>query len=81
MAGTRQMIHDDEFATLVALLVDCGAVPRAVMAAVLDRLADSMIAKARGELEAGSVIYPSELFDRARELRLLGYEMTRNRAV
>jgi hypothetical protein len=71
LSGTRQMIHEDEFDTLVALLVDCGVVPRTVMTAVLDRLAETMIAKARGEMESDARVYPAELFDRARSLQAL----------
>lgn len=69
------MIHDDEFAALAALLVDCGAVPRNVMAATLRRIADVQIAKARGQLEAEFAIYPAELFDRARSLTAMAAKM------
>lgn len=62
------MIHEDEFSALVALLVDCDAVPRNVMAAALRKLADVQVAKARGQLESNFAIYPAELFDRARSL-------------
>lgn len=68
IGGTRQMIHEDEFSVLVALLVDCGAVPRNVMAQTLRGLSDLMIAKARGQMESDFQIYPSEIFDRARSL-------------
>lgn len=68
IGGTRRMIANDEFSVLAALLVDCGAVPNNVMAAALDRLSDHLIAKARGEMESDYAIYPSEIFDRAREL-------------
>lgn len=75
LAGTRQMIHEDEFAALAALLVDCGAVPRNVMAAALRRVADVQIAKARGLLESDFQIYPTELFDRARSLTAMAAAM------
>lgn len=68
IAGTREMIREDEFGALVAALVDCNAVPKNVMAITLARLADGMIAKARGELETEWAIYPVELFDRAKKL-------------
>lgn len=68
LGATRQMIADDSFTALVAALVDCRAIPRDVMSDVLDRLADSFVAKARGDLESNVEIYPSEAFDRAREL-------------
>lgn len=68
LAGTREMIREDEFGALVAALVDCNAIPKNVMAITLSRLADGMIAKARGELETEWAIYPSELFERARKL-------------
>jgi hypothetical protein len=68
IGGTRQMIADDQFNVLVALLIDCGVVPANVMAATLDRLATQMIAKARDQLETDWQVYPAELFDRARDL-------------
>lgn len=68
LAGTRQLMLDDTFEALVAALVDCNAVPRAVMAATLERLASKLIAKARGELETEWALYPSEIFERARKL-------------
>lgn len=68
IGGTRQMIHEDSFRVLVALLVDCGAVPRGVMAKALRSLSNQMIAKARGQMESDFQIYPAELFDRARSL-------------
>jgi hypothetical protein len=65
IAGTRQMIAEESFGALVALLVDCRAVPKNVMAATLDRLSDHLIAKTRdSEFE----ICPAEIFDRARDL-------------
>jgi hypothetical protein len=60
---------------LVALLVDCGAVPRNVMAATLRRMADVQIAKARGLLESNFQIYPAELFDRARSLTAMAADL------
>lgn len=68
LSGTREMIREDEFGALVAALVDCNAIPKNVMAITLSRLADGMIAKARGELETEWAIYPAELFDRAQKL-------------
>ncbi|MDB5620545.1 hypothetical protein [Tardiphaga sp.] len=68
ISGTRQMIADDQFSALVAALVECNVIPRDFMASALDRLADGLIAKARGELESEFVIYPAEAFDRARDL-------------
>lgn len=68
LGATRQMIADDSFAALVSALVDCKAVPRNVMSAVLYRLADRLIAKARGEMECDVTVFPTELFDRARGL-------------
>lgn len=68
LGATRQMIADDSFAALVAALVDCNAVPRNVMSAVLDGLADRLIAKARGEMECDSQLYPTEIFQRVRDL-------------
>jgi hypothetical protein len=68
IGGTRQMIANDQFSVLVALLIDCGAVPRNVMAATLDQLSDRLIAKARGDLETEWAVYPAEAFDRARDL-------------
>lgn len=62
------MIADDSFAALIAALVDCRVIPRNVMSATLDRLADQMIAKARGQMEADAIVFPAELFDRARIL-------------
>jgi hypothetical protein len=75
IGGTRQMIADDQFNALVALLVDCGAIPRNVMAAALRGLADGLIRKARGELETEWAVYPSEAFDRARDLDRLAHQL------
>jgi hypothetical protein len=69
IGGTRQMIHDAEFSVLVALLVDCGAVPRCVMAQSLYGLADLLIAKARGQTKTDYLVNPAEVFDRARSLQ------------
>lgn len=68
LAGTRQMIADDQFSVLVAALVECRAVPREIMAGALERLADGLIAKARGAMETDFQLFPTELFDRARSL-------------
>lgn len=68
LAGTRQMIADDSFSALVSALVDAGAVPREIMAGTIQRLADGLISKARGEMESDFAIYPAEIFDRARDL-------------
>lgn len=68
ISGTRQMIAEDSFAALVTALVDCKAVPREFMACALERLADGLISKARGELETDFAVYPAEAFDRARDL-------------
>jgi hypothetical protein len=68
--GTRQMIAEDSFAALVAVLVDCNAVPRTVMADALDGLANRLAAKARGELETEFVVHPAEAFDRSNGLSL-----------
>ncbi|MDB5584858.1 MAG: hypothetical protein JWR80_10034 [Bradyrhizobium sp.] len=68
LGATRQMIADTQFEALVALLIDTGAVPRNVMSVTLQRLADGMIAKARGEMETDVMVFPAELFDRARSL-------------
>lgn len=69
IGGTRHMIHEDEFSALVALLVDCGAVPRNVMAGTLRRLAEMHSAKARLEQSCGYLIHSGELFARAQLLR------------
>jgi hypothetical protein len=68
LGATRQMIAEDSFEALTALLVTANAVPANVMADAFEALADKLIAKARGDLESGVVIYPAEAFDRAREL-------------
>jgi hypothetical protein len=68
LSATRQMIAEDQFHTLAAILVDCGAVPRNVMAATLGGLADRWLAKARGELDCEYQIHGAELADRAMEL-------------
>lgn len=68
LGATRQMIATDSFEALTALLVTANAVPALIMADAFDALADKLIAKARGEMEADSVMFPSECFDRAREL-------------
>lgn len=68
IGGTRQMIADDQFALLVAVLVDCGAVPANVMAASLRGLSNQLLRKARGELETSWATFPAEIFDRVRDL-------------
>lgn len=68
LAGTRQMIAEDQFDALVAILVDCGAVPRSFMAGALRRLADRLHAKARGQIDCEYVVYEPELFARSRAL-------------
>jgi hypothetical protein len=68
IGGTREMMREDEFAALVAALVDCNAIPRSTMADVLIGLSDKLIARARGELASDFCLYPAELFDRARSL-------------
>jgi hypothetical protein len=68
LGATRQMIAEDEFGALVAILVDTKAVPRNVMSAALERLANQMVAKARGEMESDVSLFPTELFARARSL-------------
>jgi hypothetical protein len=75
IGGTRQMIGDDQFRMLVALLVDCGAIPRNVMAAALRGLAAGLVQKARGELATEWAVYPSEAFDRARDLDRLATQL------
>lgn len=68
LAGTRQMIGDDSFDALVAVLTSANAIPDSLMASTLEKLADAMIAKARGEMEADYMVYPAELLSRARTL-------------
>lgn len=81
IGGTRQMIADDQFALLVAVLVDCGAVPANVMIAGLRGLADQLIRKARGELLTDWQLYPSEVFDRVRDLDRLAARLETPAAV
>jgi hypothetical protein len=68
LSATRQMICDDSFNALTALLVDCGAVPRNVMAGALERLSGDLAAKAGGRAPSDCVIYPAEAMERAQEL-------------
>jgi hypothetical protein len=68
IGGTRAMIAEDSFGLLVALLVDCGAVPANVMSAALRGLANQLARKARGELETSWATYPAEIYDRVRDL-------------
>ena len=65
------MLHDDEFGALTSVLIDCGAVPRAVMAEALEALIQNLIAKAKGNLATDFELYPAEIFDRVRELSQL----------
>lgn len=81
IGGTRQMIADDSFALLVALLVDCGAVPANVMSAALRGLADGLVRKARGELLTDWQLYPAECFDRARDLDAMAARLETSAAV
>jgi hypothetical protein len=62
------MIANTQFTALVSTLVDCNAVPRDVMAGLLDRLSGELTAKAGGRASSDCVIYPSEAMERAREL-------------
>jgi hypothetical protein len=80
LGATRQMIADDQFSALVAALVDCKAVPRNVMSITLQRLADGLIAKARGEMETDTVCYPAEAFDRARTLQAMAAALRTGKA-
>jgi hypothetical protein len=75
IGGTRQMIAEDSFSALVALLINCKAVPRNVMAETLQNLSDQLIAKARGQLETEWALYPAEIFDRARSLTAKAAEL------
>lgn len=68
LAGTRQMISDDTFDALVNALTAANAIPAPLMASTLEKLADAMIAKARGEMESDFLVYPTELLSRARAL-------------
>lgn len=68
IGGTRQMMHEDEFAALAGVLVASGAVSKADMADALDALIEKLVAKARGRLEADFAVYPIEVFDRVRAL-------------
>jgi hypothetical protein len=68
IGGTRQMIAEDSFDALVALLVDRGMVPRAVMADTLQKLADLMTDRARGNIASGYVLFAPEVFARAKVL-------------
>ena len=77
LAGTREMIRQDEFSALVTALVAANAVPCSVMEATLRTLADGLIAKARDQMEADFQIYPAELFDRAMSLTALAARLHR----
>lgn len=68
VGGTRQMMHDDELAALTNLLIESGAVPKALMIASLETLIQKLILKARGQLETSYALYPCEVFERVREL-------------
>lgn len=68
LAGTRQMMAEDEFEALTGALIRSGAVSRTLMADTLEALIEKLIAKARGEMETDYLIFPSELFQRVRDL-------------
>lgn len=68
ISGTRQMISEDSFAALVSALVECNAVPRDFMASALEKLAGDLVAKAKGETPTDWQVFPSECFERARNL-------------
>lgn len=68
IAGTRRLIAEDEFEALLELLIARRVCSREETAAMLDKLADRLILKARGILETEYEVYPTELFDRARAL-------------
>lgn len=68
LAGTRQMLHEDEFEALTGALIASGAVSKALMADALEALIEKLIAKARGEMETDYLVYPAEVFQRVREL-------------
>lgn len=68
LAGTRQLIADDSFDALVSVLTTANAIPDSLMASTLEKLADAMIAKARGEMESDWQVYPAEVLSRAKAL-------------
>lgn len=68
LAGTRQMLHEDEMDALTNVLVAAGAVSKEVMCEALEALIQKLIAKARGQLASEFELYPSEIFERVRTL-------------
>ena len=71
IGGTRQMMHADEMDALVSVLVASGAVSKDIMADAIDALIGRLVAKARGQMETDFAVFPSEVFDRVRELSAL----------
>jgi hypothetical protein len=71
LAGTRQMMHEDEFEALASVLIGSGAVSKAVMCEALEALIQRLIAKARGQLATEFALYPAEIFERVREIHYL----------
>ncbi len=68
ISGTRQMIAEASFDTILALLVEAGAVPTHMAAASLDRLARQLEREALGETGSDWIVVPAECFERARHL-------------
>ena len=62
------MLNEDSFDALVSVLTTANAIPASLMASTLEKLADAMIAKARGEMESDWKVYPAELLSRAKAL-------------
>lgn len=80
ISGTRAMIAQDEFFVLTEVLVRCGAVPKAVMAAAFQTLAGHFLGKASGEIETDWMVCPAELRERAATLRAMAGELMQTAA-
>ena len=68
-AGTRMLIMESCFDSLVAALVASGAIPQNAASVLLESLAERFIAHSRQELPTEWEIDPAELRDHARRLR------------
>lgn len=70
LAGTRMLILEECFDSLVDALIASGAIPQNAAVVMLDHLAERFIAHTRGDVESSWAIDEDELFDQAVRLKV-----------
>lgn len=84
LAGTRMLIAEESFDAIVQMLLDAGAVPKACVAVMLDRLSGRLMAHASGRTDTHWAIREAELLDQATRLSMkaavlrIGYVVSRS---